>query len=188
MDIATVRAMSTKERHDLAQGAVLSAEVQELLATDPDEGVRCFLARNPRLLPDLQRRFAVTKSWYERGWLAGNKALLPELQHLLARDKDRLVRAHLASNKKLLGELRFTLAGDSQRVVRAALGANRAVALSKRFPVAFLEESLRGRELIDARIASAGLTADDVAVLRKDWAGTLEELIETAKELSAHAV
>jgi hypothetical protein len=149
----------TLARRRLASETTLAPEAQGLLAADADENVRSILA--------------------------DRDDLVLEVQVMLARDADEYVRRRLAGNPGLAQSLALVLADDVSRV-RHVLAHNEAITLGEAFPLACLEESARGRSIITRAMAAHDLDLEEVAVLREGWVGTLEELLETAREIAAH--
>ena len=80
------------------------------------------LARNPSLVPELQRAMAASHDSSVREALASNPLVLPELVEQLVKDPIGTVRSHAASNPRLDEFVQIALA--SQRSMAASLGRN----------------------------------------------------------------
>jgi hypothetical protein len=161
MRTTDLSSMSAEERLELTQDSGIDEETQCALAADEVQRVR--------------------------KWLTENENLAARAQLVLARDEDELVRRRLATHRALTPEVQLVLAEDTCSRVQWRLTRNPHVTLTDDFPVAFLELSLEGCAHLERRFECSGLDREELSALRKGWTGTLEELLETAGELSAHA-
>lgn len=180
-------AKSAALREVLANNPSLHAELQLLLARDTSYDVRAAVAANAAISEDIQHLLARDGDWMVRMHLASSKALLVELQPVLAADSDFSVREHIAGRHDLLPDLVRALASDAEGCVRQSLAQNRSVELDGSFLVACLDLSDRGRQLVCARLSKEELDPEALNALQWTWTGTLDELVETTKELAPRA-
>jgi hypothetical protein len=159
-----------------------------VLASEGHAAPKLPLAANPSLSAEVQHVLALDEDSDVRHVLARSRALHIDVQRVLVRDVSVFVRSALAKNSWLDLEVQLALAVDDQVLVRQALSENDEVVLTEHFPVAFLELSERGRDLVDGALRAAGAEPEDSEVLRQEWVGTLEELVGTTKELGAEEV
>lgn len=176
--------LSTEERRHLAKGPDVKEEHQILLAHDKDTRTRKLLALQQCLSAGVQRALATDADEEVRADLAMNSSLLLELQEVLVLDPSVQVRGHLALNSTLTPETHLRLAHDSNRSVRWYLSQNSDATFAEGFPISCLDLSEKGAAFASAHLEEAGLNLEEVWPLRDGWAGTLEELVETAKEFA----
>lgn len=178
----TLTHLNAGERYDFARSSKVQGrlDVQHDLAGDPETDVRVALASNMGVEIEVQHRLARDARTRVR-WNLARFVVDPQVQRGLAQDTSE-VRRGLAWSRTLEPCVALALAGDDEPEVRLVLAKNSAVALSSAFPVRFLEESCRGRALISHVLASAQLDPEVATALRGSWSGTLDELVETAKE------
>jgi hypothetical protein len=129
-----------------------------------------------------QRAYARDFHQGVREVLAYNPAVKPCVQEVLARDEVHTVRELLAANPALVAAAAQVLARDSQESVRRSLAQNSVLELGPHFPVAFLEVSARGREVIES--STRGADPEALGALRPEWGGTLTELLEALEEFA----
>lgn len=171
-------------RDELANNHRVNAQVQLVLVRDRAP-VRATLAENPSATAVIQQLLVLDPDQVVRACLATNEGLLEKLQHVLVGDKACLVRSALAANPTVLPRVARQLADDFDFTTREAVAENDAITLDSTFPLACLEGSARGREMV--RAAMEGDRTDTLAVLRSGWTGTLEEMLETAGEFAPSA-
>jgi hypothetical protein len=82
-------------------------------------------------------------------------------------------------------EVQFQLVRDESDAVRRGLVDNENVTLTEAFPMVCLESSLRGRAFVTSVLEASGADTYDFEILRRNWTGTLGEILETAQELGA---
>jgi hypothetical protein len=172
-------------RESLAANTSVCAEVQEVLVRDAARDVRWQLAANTAATPAVQLLLSQDDEGAVRYVLAENPEVMPEVLAVLALDPDEGARANAARNPKVTQDLALVLASDSRTRVRDALARNPAVELSEVFPLACLELSDRGRDLVERVLADSGVDPEASDALRGGWSGTLAELVAAAGEFSA---
>jgi hypothetical protein len=161
----------------------LLAELQREIVESGDESLHKHLCRNPSLLVELQVELASDVNL--QICLAQNPGLALEVQEVLAHSHDEHVRTQLASSSALAPEVQVALACDASTNVQRQVAFNEAVVLTDAFALEWLELSARGRDFTLNRFDESGLDPEELSILRDGWSGTLGELLETARELSA---
>lgn len=97
------KAENPKIRESVASSYHAPADVVEALATDPDAGVRAWLARNETTPCDVLRLLARDESETVRGWVALNFFVPADVMAELADDPSPVVRG-LAAWKAALAD------------------------------------------------------------------------------------
>jgi hypothetical protein len=176
-------ALPDTEQRELAAAGDLDEASAIELARDSKVAVQVVLAANPAISGSAQRVLARSSNLLVLEELAGNPSLVPDLEQAFLTDTDWLVRANLAGNPSVSGRAAEVLEKDVRREVRRALSANAALEVGTGFTPEFLEESERGRAVIEAALRAPGLDRETYDALRVGWLGTLSELVSASAEL-----
>jgi hypothetical protein len=172
----------TLVRRFLAQSTPLT-EVQRVLAEDVTD-VRASLATNTRLRASIQRQLAGSSGYEVLANLAVNDNLLPDLEASFASSRYVAARLSVARRRLLSPDARLRLAHDTDPHVVEELLAATSLEQALPLPAQVLESCEPGRALLEQASRTHLVDPATFGVLRVNWTGSLEELVDAARELS----
>jgi hypothetical protein len=185
LEAGAAAGLSINARTKLAGSRGLSSELQEELLRDEALRVPRALAHNPSAAPGVLAELARSSDAATRKLVATNRTTPPAALKELAGDELEEVRAALAENTTS-GEAQALLSRDLSSSVRWHLRRNRRLAHAE-LPVEFLETFEKGRAAVARALEYAEVDPETAKALRRSWVGTLEELVETARDFSGSA-